>query len=544
METIERERSMPRRSFPRRTLLKAAAVPFVPPFLVPAVFHPQDRMAQQLAKLAPGEWSPNLITAAGGTNFMSMPGFVGVSSPNYNSYYGHAGFTPRGVNGIPWAYGSGVFLPDRNKYLYTGGGHGDWLGSQIGSFDFPSLSWTQTDDSAQIDIIADPGAPFWPVNNGATPLTTLAGNVGVSDTTIPVVDGSSFPANGPFAILLGNEYLLVTNAGGNSFAVTARGYAGTMPAAHNAGDNCDVGYFPWPNKSGRRTPISSHMYGGMAYMKELGLVQVMGGSDHPSGNGQPGGAMCIDVATGRWSATYACAHLGAIAPVVQWIPDCKIVGGGTAGRTFWFTNGNILKLCDPTANHWEPAGAYFSALGAYYCRGTMIPDPINAGYRAWLTVAATAPTTQACLCQQIDVTGPNPNKNMIYYPFANTGPAPGGANVNAWVSAMIYMGDDRPGSRQVVFFDPSSPGEVYLLDTSTMGPNGGGTWSGPVVLTGTPPNTTLESAAGHDNGVWKRFFYHPTYDAFCFFCGPSGVSGADNAADVGLYAFKRPSVIA
>ena len=72
-------------------------------------------MAQQLAKLAPGEWSSNLITAAGGTNFMSMPGFVGVSSPNYNSYYGHAGVTPRGVHGIPWASGSGVFLPDRNK---------------------------------------------------------------------------------------------------------------------------------------------------------------------------------------------------------------------------------------------------------------------------------------------------------------------------------------------------------------------------------------------------------------------------------------------
>lgn len=512
-----------------------------------------DLFAEQLALYSPGEWTPNLITAVGGTSYLDMPGFIGPSNPDYFSYYAHGSTLPGGLNNLPWAYSSGVFLPDKNKYAYTGGGHADWLGSQIGSFDFPSLSWTQTDDSSQVDIVADLGAPFQPTDNGyvyAGPdvAATLTASIGPTDTTIPTSSGPSFPSSGTFAVTIQDtpsEYVLCSGVSGNNLIVAAggRGYAGTTAASHASGIYCTTAVFPWPNKEGRRTPISNHMYGGMAYMKELGLIQVMGGASYPSGHGQPGGAQCIDATTGQWTETDVCPFVGYAAPCSQWIPDCKVVGGGTAGRTFWMLNGSSLKLCDPTTNTWETAGNQFDVVAAYYCRGTMIPDPINAGYRAWLTVPLTDLPAQGLLCQQIDVTGPNPNHAMIYYPWANTGPTPGGTDAGTWGSAMLYMGYDRPGSKQVVFFDPSSPAQLYLLDTSTMGASSGGTWSGPVSLTGTPPNTECESGAGHANGTWKRFFYHPAYDAFCFFCGPSGVSGTDNQTDVGFYAFKRPSAV-
>lgn len=507
-----------------------------------------DLFAQQLALYSPGEWTPNLITQVGGTSYLNMAGFVGPSNPNYDSYYGHNGFTPPGVNGLPWAYSSGVFLPDKNRYFYTGGGHADWLGSQVAYFDFPSLSWTMTDDSAQCDLVADLGAPFQPTNNGyvyAGPdvAATLTASIGPTDTTIPVSDGTTFPSSGVFTAVIEDtvfEYVLCSGVSGNNLVVSQRGYAGSTAGSHASGLFCVTAVFPWPNKDGRRTPISNHMYGGMAYMPQLGMIQVMGGAAFPSGHGQPGGAQCIDVSTGQWTETYVCPHVLQAGSCSQWIPDCKVVSGGTAGRVFWLSNGNILELCDPTTNTWENAGAYASAQAAYYCRGTMIPDPVNSGYRAWLTVPLTNPSTQGCLCQKIDVTGPNPDIAMIYYPWANTGPTPGGTGgANVWGSSMLYMGYDRPGSTQVIFYDPFSAAQFYILDTSTMGVSSGGTWSGPYTITGTAPDTNFEQG----NEIWKRFFYHPTYDAFCFFCGPSGVPGSDNQTDVGFYAFKRPSVI-
>ena len=82
---------------------------------------------------------------------------------DFGTYYQQPGSsTVPAVSSInPWAYSSGLYIPQHRKYLFTGGGHDDWLGSEVGVFDMTTLTWTRTDESAKLAYnAADPSVPF------------------------------------------------------------------------------------------------------------------------------------------------------------------------------------------------------------------------------------------------------------------------------------------------------------------------------------------------------------------------------------------------
>lgn len=64
--------------------------------------------------------------------------------------------------------------------------------------------------------------------------TTLASNVGVSDTTISLTSGAGFPSSG--RIKINNEQITYASISSNTLLGCVRGLGGTTPAAHSSGD--------------------------------------------------------------------------------------------------------------------------------------------------------------------------------------------------------------------------------------------------------------------------------------------------------------------
>jgi hypothetical protein len=69
------------------------------------------------------------------------------------------------------------------------------------------------------------------VNNA---ITTLNGSINASQTTLIVVNASSFPTNGNFRIIIDSELMLVTGVSGTTFTVT-RAIESTIGATHASG---------------------------------------------------------------------------------------------------------------------------------------------------------------------------------------------------------------------------------------------------------------------------------------------------------------------
>ena len=63
--------------------------------------------------------------------------------------------------------------------------------------------------------------------------TTLASDVGTNDTSIAVVDDTSFAV--PCLVVIDSEIILVTASGSNTFTGCVRGFAGTTAAIHTSG---------------------------------------------------------------------------------------------------------------------------------------------------------------------------------------------------------------------------------------------------------------------------------------------------------------------
>lgn len=64
--------------------------------------------------------------------------------------------------------------------------------------------------------------------------STLDGGIDDSQTTITVVDGSTFPDSGNFRLICESEYMLCTGRSGETLTVV-RGIEGSTPAAHTSG---------------------------------------------------------------------------------------------------------------------------------------------------------------------------------------------------------------------------------------------------------------------------------------------------------------------
>ena len=72
-------------------------------------------------------------------------------------------------------------------------------------------------------------------------VSTLASDIQAGTTSIPVQDGSNFPATGNFRIRIGSELILVIARSGNTLTATGgRGAESTVAAAHYAGDDVKV----------------------------------------------------------------------------------------------------------------------------------------------------------------------------------------------------------------------------------------------------------------------------------------------------------------
>ncbi|GAA0596734.1 hypothetical protein [Caenispirillum bisanense] len=204
-----------------------------------------DLTAEAAADLPPGEWRR--------IDRNRHRDVVRPQDGGFDPYYWFPGKTDNPVastNGIPFAFSSGVLLPDRNLYVFTGGGHGDWLGSEVAVFDYRSQRWHRTEDSARY----------------------VVGNTGVGEDQEPdLLDPTAPVAARPH----GKRY-----------------------------------HYPWPNIWGRHAPLSTHTYAGLSYAPDRGRVYVFGSAGYPGGSAKPGGIWVIDTRDFRWLGAETIAHDG------------------------------------------------------------------------------------------------------------------------------------------------------------------------------------------------------------------------------------------
>lgn len=81
---------------------------------------------------------------------------------------------------------------------------------------------------------------------GAVVAQSLSANINPTSTSFSVTDGSTFPTGdlNNFVVSIGRgepyeEKILVSSRSGNTFLVAIRGYDGTTPIAHTAGEIVD-----------------------------------------------------------------------------------------------------------------------------------------------------------------------------------------------------------------------------------------------------------------------------------------------------------------
>lgn len=404
-----------------------------------------DALQTILNSLAADTWSDNVAL-----NVQTSCKERKKSDPDFGTYYSYDGVTTIATPAaeIPFAYSSGVYVPGSKLYMFTGGGHNDWCGSEVSKFDMPTLTWSRTDESAKVAV-------------------------SVEDPTVPFQSGDS-----------------------------------SGQRAHR-------------NPSGRFAPISSHMYGGMAYMSHNEKIYVQGAAPYQSGAGSVGGSTWIDVATGHWDedGAYAGAPADGVDSTSQYITSCVVmtsINGTPTGathpgifRTWENRQGRLINPDDKT--HVGGVG-YFGPLGERSCHGTIIPDQDHSGFLAYVAHASAGAACVMHRCNLATSTSTN-NSNTAYYNYAVA--ASSGVGSGTW----IYMGAYVSGCEKIAVWHPSNG--MHCLDISTSA------WSWSSVMVGPAAVSSYNSEP-----VNKRFFYMPDYDAFGVWAGHGQ----------GLYVLKRPAV--
>jgi hypothetical protein len=287
--------------------------------------------------------------------------------------------------------------------------------------------------------------------------------------------------------------------------------------------------------------MSAHQYSETVYLKGMDLVFFAGGSSYGGGGGscEAGGYAYAKASTGTWedppthAMPYGALLLGSAGTSI-WIPDAQKVSGGTAGRV-WKTGvglnagPNSSILINPINKTVEQSDPSSSVTSFETSPWTMMPDPISTGtgpaglrYRAGLAFDSSihygSHTAKVIVAQKIDITGPTPRIGWTAQTTTNLPPA-----AITGLGRLYYMGYDRPGSTQAVYWGPEDMMHLHVLDTATW------TWS-TITLTGPIPANTNGSA---NAGLFKRFGYEPQHDIFYYF-----------DAQYGFYCFKRPRGVA
>lgn len=370
------------------------------------------------------------------------------SAGDFATYYAAPGQSSVSVSSEnPFSYGSGVYVPAKKKYYFTGGGHDDWLGSEIGAFYLLTLAWARTDESAKI-------------------------HYSVEDSSVPFQSSDS------------------------------------------------LGRKAWRNPSGRFAPISCHMYGGMAYLPSIDKIHVAGAAPYNSGMGGPGGTTFIDAATGQWDESGAYAgsettvnNMSSVIPSVQVVnASLTPTGQVLTDCVFYAAYGMAPSsaMIDPINKTKYAHSNYYGAGQVGTSAGCVVPDPLNAGRKAYI---AESTSTTCAVFPRVDQVRSDGVAlgNIESLTYANASPLGAGGN-----SRLIYMGDYIPGNTKIAAF--KSGLGLYVLDTATW------LWSGPVA--GSP-------TAAYGDGVWKRFEYFPDLQMF-------GLFGAQGDA---FYALPIPDAL-
>jgi hypothetical protein len=374
------------------------------------------------------------------------------TDPDFGTYYAYDGVTTITTPGaeIPFSFSSGVYAPEWRCYIHTGGGHNDWCGSEVSKFDMTTGLWSRTDESAKLAL-------------------------SVTDPTVPFQSGDT------------------------------------------------SGQRAWRNPSGRFAPISSHMYGGMSYMSHNAQVYVHGAAPFQSGTGGVGGSTWIDVSSGHWNeaGAYPGAPGGSTDCTSHYLTSCVVmtsVNGTATGevhpgvwRVVENRDGYLVNVC--VMSHVGKV-QFFSAAGARTTHGTIIPDPQNPGWKAYVAHSSVG---GAIIQNMVNLSLPTSaaHHNTQNYAYAASAPA-SAVGHGTW----IYMGDYVPGCEKIAVWNAGVG--LYCLDISTSA----WTWT-----TVTPGEPAAVSSYGQEPGN-KRFFYMPDYEAF----------GVWNGVGSALYVLRKPAI--
>jgi hypothetical protein len=408
-----------------------------------------DYMASIISSLAADTWSGNVAL-----NILLCCAERRKSQTSFAEYYtasGQATINAGATGEVPFSYGSGVYVPGWRLYMFTGGGHGDWIGSEVSKFDMTTGMWSRTDESAKYA------------------LNTI-------DSTVP--------------------------------------FQSTDP----------LGYRAWRNPSGRFAPSATHMYGGMDYMSHNAQIYTHGGSSFGGGSGAVGGSTWIDVSSGHWNETGAYANAPGAGTDCQthYLASCVVmtsVAGTATGvvhpgvwRVIENQDGYLVNVC--ALSHVGRV-QYFGAAGDRTSHGTVIPDPQNPGWKAY--VGHGNRQQSAIIMNQINMSLPTTaaHHNTVYYDYAVT--LPTGVGHGTW----IYMGAYVTGCEKIAVWNRGNP--LMCLDISTS------VWTWTTVIDGP---TAVSAAAYGSHPANKRFFYMSDYQAF-------GVWDSDAEA---LYVLRKPAI--
>ena len=325
-------------------------------FKLNVVAAPADELSAALLSLPADTWSGNL---AKNTYFSIVE--RNKDDTDFGTYYAAEGQASVWVAASnPWAYSSGCYVPESKAYVFTGGGHDDWLGSEVGIFDCPTLTWSRTDESAKL------------------------------------IGGSSDDSSAPFNSTDNMGYRTRRNPSGRFAPISSHMYGGMV-------------HLPSLGKI--------HVHGGAAYRGGNGgpggatFIDAVTGHWDESGasTASAGGTDCMAVRVPTVTVVDS-----TLAPTGETLPDCVLrVSGFSSSEGY---------LVDPVNKTSQKVAGFWSAAGQRTCGGCVAPDPVHAGRLAY--VLDRDATTLAVLHRiDLLRNDGNANGNIESLAYGNTKPA-------------------------------------------------------------------------------------------------------------------------
>jgi hypothetical protein len=462
---------------------------------MPALEYPveEDHAAARLESA--GDWSWVAVSRHGAAE--ALPFWdTGETPDNNRPYWGYRG-TPVPVAGhrgtANFSYSAGRYIHDRKHFVFTGGGHQDYGGSEILVWSPRSGRWTRVEDSARYAL--------W------------------DQAMIDTVDWSVVPYGSP-------EYA-------PSLAPYQFGPSPDDPFRNDKPTHLRVQrhHVNRENIRGRLGPPSLHTYGSMEWIPNRRMLWSRGGAWWPSGGTKFHVLWAIDGDDGRYWWDHARsrhwqdpdgspAYRSRFDEWNLWSPGAdRMICLERGSGTIWFI--------DPDTGTRTVA---FEGPVHPMCSGVLVPDPISPGGRA-LLIAADNPYDKSfpkfALISGMD----NPRPHSAYrrrLTVIDGGPVDAGAfNVGG---AALWLGEHAPALAHLAVMakiTTDAPGlTLAMVDMRDANP---ARWVWTDLTTKLPPLEGVETTVGM---MTRNFWYDADYDAFFLINSFRGKT---------VWAMKRPS---